>query len=96
MTGIAADESNISTVKNIQNSMVMDEAARLCLAFIGYLFTFALVATLLVLWICSEPFLRLGDDFSRGAKQRAGVPKLKRHTIISTSRPLAYSHPTTD
>ena len=53
--------------------MFMDEAARLCLALIGYVFTFTLVATLLVLWICSEPFLRLGDDFSRGAKQKAGV-----------------------
>jgi hypothetical protein len=96
LAGIAADESKISTVKNIQNSMFMDEAARICLASIGYVFTFALVGTLLVLWICSEPFLRLGEDFSRGAKQKAGVPKLKRHAIISTSRSLAYTHPTPD
>jgi hypothetical protein len=96
LTGIAADESKISTVKNIQNFTFMDEAARICLASIGYVFTFAVVGTLLVLWICSEPFLRLGDDFSRGAKQKAGVPKLKRHAIISTSRSLACIHLTLD
>ncbi|MGA2870753.1 MAG: hypothetical protein ABSF34_16520 [Verrucomicrobiota bacterium] len=83
-------------MKNIQNFTFMDEAARICLASIGYVFTFAVVGTLLVLWICSEPFLRLGDDFSRGAKQKAGVPKLKRHAIISTSRSLACIHLTLD
>ena len=74
----------------------MDEVVQICQASIGYVLTLALIATLLVLWICSEPFLRLGDDFSRGAKQKAGAPKLKRHAIISTSRPLACMHPTSD
>jgi hypothetical protein len=93
---MAADESKISTVKKTQNSIFMDEVVQICQASIGYVLTFALVATLLVLWICSEPLLRLGDDFSRGAKQKAGEPKLKRHTFISTSRPLACIHPTSD